>query len=157
MAEEKKVLLSVSLNTDQFVQKVIQAKKVQKDFAEEGLRLAAEYKAAVEGGQTEAIEALTVAIEKNAAEQRAASTATRRAQTDLTNLQLATNAAAGSYEQVYQQLKAAENVLKQMEGTLKKNADGTVELTDEYIRQKQEVEKTRETLIAFNQGINILS
>lgn len=154
MAEEKKVLLSVSLNTDQFVQKVIQAKKVQKDFAEEGLRLAAEYKAAVEGGQTDAIEALTVAIEKNAAEQRAASTATRRAQNDLTNLQLATNAAAGSYEQVYQQLKVAENVLKQMEGTLKKNADGTVELTDEYIRQKQEVEKTRETLIAFNQGIN---
>jgi len=154
MAEEKKVLLSVTLNTDQFVQKVIQAKKVQRDFQEEGIRLAEQYKQAVEAGNTAAIESLTVAIEKNAAEQRAASTATRRAQTDLTNLQLATNAAAGSYEQVYQQLKVAENMLKQMEGTLKRNADGTVELTEEYIRQKQEVEKTREALIGFNQGIN---
>lgn len=154
MAEEKKVLLSVTLNTDQFVQKVIQAKKIQKDFQQEGIRLAEEYAQAIEAGNTAAIESLTVAIEKNAAEQRAASTATRRAQTDLTNLQLATNAAAGSYEQVYQQLKVAENMLKQMEGTLKKNADGTVQLTEEYIRQKEEVEKTREVLISFNQGIN---
>lgn len=152
--EEKKILLSVTLNTDQFVQKVVQAKAVQKSFADEGKKLAAEYQAAVVEGNAQAIAELTTQIEKNAAEQRAAATATRRAQTDLTNLQLAANATAGSYEQVYQQLKVAENVLKQMEGTLKRNADGQIELTDEYVRQKAEVEKTREVLISFNQGIN---
>lgn len=152
--EEKKILLSVTLNTDQFVQKVVQAKAVQKSFADEGKKLAAEYQSAVAEGNAQAIAELTTQIEKNAAEQRAAATATRRAQTDLTNLQLAANATAGSYEQVYQQLKVAENVLKQMEGTLKRNADGQIELTDEYVRQKAEVEKTRATLIEFNQGIN---
>jgi hypothetical protein len=78
-----------------------------------------------------------------------------RQQTGVIDTIIAANkGAAGSYEKLYREQKAAEIMLKTMEDTLKRNEDGTYELTEEYIKQRDEVAKAKDALIQYNQGVN---
>lgn len=60
----------------------------------------------------------------------------------------------GSYEQLLRNQKLAETQLKLMQGTLKQNADGTFELTEEYIKQSDAVKKAKDAVILFNEGVS---
>ena len=67
-----------------------------------------------------------------------------------------TNAAKankGSFQELYNQWKAAEAQLKNLSGTIQKNEDGTMSLTQEYKDQAAEVDKLKQTLLLFNAGI----
>ena len=59
----------------------------------------------------------------------------------------------GSYEQLYRRWQQADIALKNLGGTMKINADGTVELTAEYKKAKAEVENLKDGLITFGEGI----
>jgi hypothetical protein len=59
----------------------------------------------------------------------------------------------GSYEQLYRRWTQADIALKNLQGTMKINADGTVELTAEYKKAKAEVDNLKTGLIKFGEGI----
>jgi hypothetical protein len=65
----------------------------------------------------------------------------------------ALNANADSYEQLLRNSTLAEIELKNLTGTLKTNADGTVTFTDAYFKAKEQVDNAREGLLLFNAGI----
>ena len=65
----------------------------------------------------------------------------------------AVKANEGSYEQLLRNVNLAEIELKNLTGTLKTNADGTVTFTDAYFKAKQQVDNAREGLLVFNAGI----
>lgn len=67
----------------------------------------------------------------------------------------ANKAANGSYNQLTAALKVEEALLKKMEGTLGRNADGSLELTDVYRNQHAVVAELKEQQIAFDQAINV--
>jgi hypothetical protein len=72
-------------------------------------------------------------------------------QLDLINKANAAN--AGSYEQLLRQQQIAQTNLKLLAGTLKQNADGTIELTEEYLKAAEQVREAKEAIIAFDQEI----
>lgn len=72
-------------------------------------------------------------------------------QLDLINK--ANKANAGSYEQLLRQQQIAQTNLKLLAGTLKQNADGTIELTEEYLKAAEQVREAKEAIIAFDQEI----
>ena len=63
------------------------------------------------------------------------------------------DAQEGSYEQLYRRWQQADIALKNLKGTMKINADGTVELTAEYKKAKAEVDNLKTGLIKFGEGI----
>jgi hypothetical protein len=65
----------------------------------------------------------------------------------------ALTANAGSYEELLRNSTLAEIELKNLTGTLKTNADGTVTFTDAYFKAKEQVDNAREGLLLFNAGI----
>lgn len=67
----------------------------------------------------------------------------------------AVNANKDSYEQLLRNVNLAEIELKNLTGTIKTNADGTVQFTDAYFKAKQQVDNAREGLLFFNAGIKV--
>ena len=65
----------------------------------------------------------------------------------------AVNANKDSYEQLLRNVNLAEIELKNLTGTVKTNADGTVTFTDAYFKAKQQVDNAREGVLLFNAGI----
>lgn len=65
----------------------------------------------------------------------------------------AVNANKDSYEQLLRNVNLAEIELKNLTGTIKTNADGTVQFTDAYFKAKEKVDNAREGLLLFNAGI----
>ena len=65
----------------------------------------------------------------------------------------AVNANKDSYEQLLRNVNLAEIELKNLTGTIKTNADGTVQFTDAYFKAKEQVDNAREGLLLFNAGI----
>lgn len=61
----------------------------------------------------------------------------------------------GSYKQLNALIQIEETKLKNLQGTLERNADGQVMLTDEYLAQKQAVEELNAVRIQFDQGIKV--
>jgi uncharacterized protein YqgQ len=74
-------------------------------------------------------------------------------QRELDLITKATNANSMSYQELTYATALAEKQLKEMQGTLKINADGTIELSDEYEKQSEKVRQLRETLVSFDQQI----
>lgn len=70
---------------------------------------------------------------------------------DLSNQALQAN--AGSYVQLTASLNLAQKQLKELEGTLKVNEDGTIELTEAYIKQAAEVRKLKDAQLEFDKNI----
>lgn len=75
----------------------------------------------------------------------------------LTTTQAALNVAnkdsALSYNDLTKLYKEAEKELRRLEGTLKINEDGTIELNDAYKEQLEKVKRLREAIIEFDQSI----
>lgn len=96
--------------------------------------------------QKDAYEKSAVAIKSLQQEQR-----------NLQGVMVAQNNAAkankGSFQELYNQWKAAEAQLKNLSGTIQKNEDGTMSLTQEYKDQAAQVDKLKQTLLLFNAGI----
>lgn len=151
--EDKKILLDISINADQFINKIVQAKDKIALLKKENQQLNVDAKAALEGGLLDAYDQLTRKIAENENQSKIARTELSRSQSQYQSYTLAVKANAGSYEQVYQQWKLAEVVLKNLEGTLQRNAEGVIELTDEYKRAKAETENAKNALLAFGEGI----
>jgi len=150
MADEtKKVILDISVNADQFIQKIVIAKDKITLLKKENQVLNAEAKKAFETGLFEEYDELTRKIVQNENAQKIAKTEQARAQKQLESFTLATKAAAGSYEQLYQQWKISDAILKNLEGTLERTAEGTIVLTEEFTRAKAETERAKEALNQF--------
>lgn len=69
------------------------------------------------------------------------------------NQETAVKSNNGSFNQLQASLKVGEANLKALTGTIKKNADGTYELTQEYFDQKKQVDDAKNALLLFNAGI----
>lgn len=74
-------------------------------------------------------------------------------QRELDLVDKALNSNALSYQELYNATALAEKQLKQMQGTLKINKDGSVELSEEYEKQSAKVKQLRETLVSFDLSI----
>lgn len=61
----------------------------------------------------------------------------------------------GSYKQLNALIQIEETKLKNLVGTLQRNADGSIVLTDAYIDQKKVVEELNKKRIEFDQGISV--
>ena len=70
------------------------------------------------------------------------------------NQETATKSNNGSFNQLQASLKVAESTLKNLTGTMKLNANGTVDLTQEYYDAKIQVDEAKKALLLFNAGIS---
>ena len=69
------------------------------------------------------------------------------------NQETAVKSNNGSFNQLQASLKVGEASLKALTGTMKKNADGTIELTKEYFDNKKQLDEAKNALLLFNAGI----
>jgi hypothetical protein len=96
----------------------------------------------------------TIAITQNEAAIKALDTAIARNNKQTQLLIQQNTAAKGSYEQLLRQQQLAEINLKNAEGLLKRNADGTVEFTQAYFDAAKQVDQAKEAILLFNSGIS---
>jgi hypothetical protein len=139
---KKTVLLEVNLDINNLNAKAANIaadidliKKKQKELAEAGKQNSVEF-------------------QENASKQRELQAEYRNTTKQIDLVTRANKAQQGSYEQLLTKHQLAQTQLKLLEGTLKKNADGTFDLTDAYKKQAEEVEKAKSAIIKFDQGIN---
>lgn len=153
MAEEEVILLKIDLDAQSMIKQVAALSTQINNLKESNKQLAVEAKKALQAGDNAKYEIVTQSIVKNNLAIKALGDQQKN-QTNLLNLQQKANtAAAGSYEQLLRQQQIASIQLKNLEGTLKKNADGTIVLTEAYTKQKQAVDTAKGAIIAFDQGI----
>lgn len=154
MAEENdRLLLRVDIDYDELTAKIAKAKQQIASLKDENKKLTDQANKALKEGAVEQYEKLSKEIVANEANIRSLSTEQKNAQKTQDLLNLSNKAAAGSYEQLLRQQQLAQTNLKLLEGTLKKNADGTFILTEEYKKASEQVKTAKEALIAFDQGI----
>lgn len=140
--EQKRILLDIESNLDQYRQEATQAGKSVKDLQEELKRLKKE------GGDN------SEQIEQTNERLRAARKDYREATKSVDDLTRANQAQEGSYEQLQSQLRLAEKSLRTQAGLLTRNADGTIELSESYVEASKEVEQARGAVNQFNTGIH---
>jgi len=152
MADEI-ILLKIDLDSKGLVNQIQKIKTETDKLKESNKSLAAEAKKALEAGDNATYEKNTkIIIENNVAIKGL--TDQQRNHVNLLNLEQKANAAnTGSYEQLLRQQQIAAIQLKNLEGTLKRNAEGNIILTDTYLKQKQRVDEAKTAIIAFDQGI----
>jgi plasmid maintenance system antidote protein VapI len=93
-------------------------------------------------------------IEKANAALRTAQQEYKNAQKNVDLATKANKAHANSYEELYRRWQLAQTQLKLMEGSLKRNADGTYNLTNAYIKQKKAVNDAKVALDSFGRGVH---
>lgn len=93
-------------------------------------------------------------IERSNAELKLAQKEYTNATKTLQTMTAAQKANGSSYDDLYKQWQAAERQLKSLSGTVVKNADGTITLTEEYKKASAEVAKTKAALNEFTTGVN---
>lgn len=143
MAEEQeKILVEVDYSSvEEYAAAAVQARKkleelrkANKDLKESGEATA------------EQIEASNAAV-RNAQKEYKNTTLT------LDKMTAAQKANGTSYDDLYKQWAAAERQLKSLQGTIVKNADGTITLSEEYKRASEEVAKAKNALNQFTTGV----
>lgn len=152
MAEEK-ILLNIKLDVAETNSKLAKLKTEISSLTEENKKLAVAAKAASLAGDSAQLAALNNQIVKNETSVRGLASEQRNLRNQLDISSKANSAQAGSYEQLLRQQQLAQIQLKTMEGTLRRNADGTIVLTDAYVKQSQIVREAKEAIISFDQGI----
>ena len=140
--EEKKYLINVESNLDEYTKEVQRTtkevekwKEAQKEAEEQHTKNSKEY--------VEATAQLKVAQKEQ-----------RQATATLEKMTAAQKANGTSYNDLYKQWVAAEAQLKSLEGTIQRNADGTITLTDEYKKAKTQVAEAKAAVDKFNLGVN---
>jgi hypothetical protein len=141
MAENKKILLEIDLNIKDLNQKAANLTKSINEIKKQQKELK-------DSGQENSVQ-----FQENASKLRELQKEYSNTTKQIDLVTAANNAAEGSYEQLLRQQQIAQTQLKLLEGTLKRNEDGTFALTEEYIRQKEEVEAAKNAIIQFDQGI----
>lgn len=151
--QDEVILLKIDLDTQAMVKQIASLTTQINGLKEANKQLAKEAEKALKAGDTATYQKHTEAIVQNNVAIKNL-TDQQRNNTNMLNLQQKANqAAAGSYEQLLRQQQIAAINLKNLEGTIKRNADGTIILTDAYLKQKQAVDTAKSAIIAFDQGI----
>jgi len=140
--EQKKYIINIESNYDEYNKQLIEAKK--------NLEAAQRAQEAMKGGQI-----------KSREEQEKVNTQLRDAQKEYTNAKKsmdlvvqANKAQKGSYEELYKQWQLAQTQLKLMGGAYTTNEKGVRVLSEKYIEQKKVVEEAKKGLDAFGKGVN---
>jgi hypothetical protein len=154
MADKKeKVILEVNLDVDQLTQKIVETRKRADELKAANKELAAQAKKDLEAGLAASYEAAQKQIVENEAALRRLNAEQKNAQRLIDFNTRANEAQTGSYEELYSQWQVAETQLKLMEGTLTRNADGQIQLTEEYTKASAKVKEYKDALLQFNAGI----
>lgn len=147
------IILNIEIEGGSLIAKIAALRKETDALKESNKQLAKEAKAALESGATDVYDAKTKAIVQNEAAIKALSATSRNYQNVLDLQTKANVASTDSYEAVLRRQQLAQITLKNLEGTLKKNADGTYELTDAYKAASKEVLQAKEAVLKFDAGI----
>lgn len=147
------VVFDLTVNVDQTKQRLGSLTQEIFKLKEETKKLKAEQKAAFDAKDADALNKVSQAIANNEAKLKTLNTQQRQQQSTLTKVDQANVAAKGSYEQLLRQYELAAVQLKLQEGLLKTNKDGTVVLTDEYLKASQKVKAAKDAIDSFNKGI----
>jgi len=142
MANETTEILRIVFDADDAIKKTADLKK-QRD----ALKQANKELQKAEGDNS-------VAIEKNIAAIKALDQTIRNNEKQTQLLIKANTAAAGSYEQLLREQQLAEIELKNTEGLLKRNADGTVQFSQAYFDASKKVDDLKQAVLLFNGGIS---
>jgi hypothetical protein len=154
MADKKeKVILEVNLDVDQLTQKIVETRKRADELKAANKELAAQAKKDLEAGLAASYQAAQKQIVENEAALRRLNAEQKNAQRLIDFNTRANEAQTGSYEELYSQWQVAETQLKLMEGTLTRNADGQIQLTEEYTKASAKVKEYKDALLQFNAGI----
>ena len=149
----ERIILDIEIDGGSSIAKIAALRKETDALKESNKQLAKEAKAFKEAGQDAAYDATIKRVVANDAAIKALSATSRNYQNVL-DLQTKANVASNdSYEQVLRRQQLAQITLKNLEGTLKKNADGTYELTDAYKAASKEVLQAKEAVLKFDAGI----
>jgi hypothetical protein len=149
----EKIILDIEIDGGSSIAKIAALRKETDALKASNKELAKEAEAFRKAGNDEAYEATTKRIVQNEASLKALSATSRNYQNVL-DLQTKANVAAkGSYEEVLRNQQIAQIQLKNLAGTLKQNADGTHELTEEYKQASLKVLQAKEAVLAFDAGI----
>lgn len=136
--EEQKILIEVDYSSvEEYAKAAAEAKKKLDAFKASNKEL------------KESGEATAEQIEASNAAVRQAQKDYKNATNTLDKMTTANKALATSYDGAYQQWQAAERKLKAMEGTIRQNADGTFELTEEYKAAAKEVAALKDVVNKF--------
>lgn len=140
--EEKKVLLDIESNLSQYEKEVVKSAQAVKELQEELKRLKKE-----DGDNVQQ-------IEETKRQLRDAQKEYRESTKSVDTLAKANKAGAGSYAELQAQVSIAEKALKTQTGLIERNADGTIKLTDAYVKASKDVEQARGAINKFNEGIH---
>lgn len=157
MADEtKKYIVNIESNLKKYSEDAVTAKedvdalkKANEELVATNKKLAAEGKT-----NSEQFKNNQILIEANKGAIKAASYEYNNATKSISNLTLAAKAQEGSYEQLYRIHSALQTSLKLEEGTMKRNADGSLIMTQKYIQLSKEVNNAKKGLDAFGKGIH---
>jgi len=139
--EEKKYLINVEDNLDEYAKRAKEAQEAVDRFIETNKELLASADKASE----EYIKA--------SAELKVLQNARTNATKAVENAVRVQKAEVGSYEQLYQAWKNAQTQLKLMPNAFTTNAQGVKVLSAEYLKQKTIVEDAKRSLDAFGKGV----
>lgn len=139
--EEKKYLVNIEDNLDEYAKRAEDAGMEVEKLTVENLKLKNSSKASAEE------------IQKSDAALRVARQEYKNAQKQVDLATKANRANAGSYEQLYRQWQLAQTQLKLLGNAYTTNSQGVRVLSDEYIKQKGVVEDAKRSLDEFGKGV----
>lgn len=151
MADDKTILIKLDVDINPYVDNILKAEQNVASLKAKQEELKKQLQELPK--DSKGYEELTKKIKQYDAEIRVSNNELKQAQKSADNVVKSNNAQAGSYEELYRQYLDAEVKLKTLSGTIQKNADGTIVLTDEYKKQSAEVRKLKDGLLEFNAGI----
>jgi hypothetical protein len=151
--QQEEILLRVQLDANSVKSELVNVKSNITDLKAVNKELAKEAAAALAANDPTKYAELSNQIVENEAAVRNLATQQKNLQKTLDLATMAAQAQDGSYEQLYRTWQLADAQLKLTAGTLKTNADGTIELTDAYKAQSKAVADAKAGLVEFGKGI----
>lgn len=151
MADDKTILIKLDVDINPYVDNILKAEQNVASLKAKQEELKKQLQELPK--DSKGYEDLTKKLKQYDAEIRVSNNELKQAQKSADNVVKSNNAQAGSYEELYRQYLDAEVKLKTLSGTIQRNADGTIVLTDEYKKQSAEVRKLKDGLLEFNAGI----
>lgn len=149
-----KIILSVELDYGTYSDQLTVLKQKQDALKNSNKELAVEAKKALAANDQATYNQVTKKIVENENAIRANSKEQKNLKNQIDLISQANKAAGGSYEELLRNTRLEEIALKNLEGTLEKNADGSYKLTEAYQKQSAQVEKSKAALINFDQNIH---
>jgi hypothetical protein len=151
MAENKNIILDVSLNRSKIAKDIIET---QKEIDKLSATIAAtneKIKNSTDEKQTNKLRKELVLLNSDM-RQLVSTEKNHNKEIDLINKANVAN--AGSYEQLLRVQQIAQTRLKLLEGTIQRNADGTFTLSEAYKAQAEKVKEAKDAILAFDKGIS---